>query len=64
MSVEERADGTVGFTTSEPTEVLHLLTSWARNRPDPIELDGLTVSRPSLEDVYLALTTSEPGDAR
>ena len=62
--VEERADGMVGLTTSEPTEVLHLLTSWARDRPDPIELEGLTVTRPSLEDVYLALTASEPEDAR
>ena len=57
-------DGMVGLTTSEPTEVLHLLTSWARERPDPFELDGLTVTRPSLEDVYLALTASEPEDAR
>ena len=57
-------DGMVGLTTSEPTEVLHVLTSWARDRPDPFELDGLTVTRPSLEDVYLALTASEPEDAR
>ena len=64
VAVDERADGTVRFTTSEPTEVLHRLTSWARDRPDPIELDGLTVTRPSLEDVYLALTASEPEDAR
>ncbi len=64
VAVDERGDGTVGFTTSEPTEVLHLLTSWARDRPDPIELDGLTVTRPSLEDIYLALTASEPEDAR
>ncbi len=65
VPVEARSDdGMVGFTTSEPTEVLHRLTSWAQDRPDPFELDGLTVTRPSLEDVYLALTASEPEDAR
>ena len=64
VAVDERADGTVRFATSEPTEVLPRLPSWARDRPGPIELDGLTVTRPSLEDVYLALTASEPEDAR
>ncbi len=65
VPVEARSDdGMVGFTTSEPTEVLYRLTSWAQDRPDPFELDGLTVTRPSLEDVYLALTASEPEDAR
>ncbi len=64
VAVEGRANGTVGLTTSTPTEVLHRLTSWARDRPDPVELAGLTVTRPSLEDVYLALTASEPEDAR
>ncbi|UDY34518.1 ABC transporter ATP-binding protein [Dermatobacter hominis] len=64
VAVESTSDGMVGLTTSEPTEVLHLLTSWAQDRPDPFELEGLTVARPSLEDVYLALTASEPEDAR
>jgi ABC-2 type transport system ATP-binding protein len=40
--------------TEEPTAVLHTLTSWALGRG--VELDGLTVARPSLEDVYLELT--------
>jgi ABC-2 type transport system ATP-binding protein len=43
--------------TAEPTRVLYALTSWARERD--IELAGLTVTRPSLEDIYLELTTGE-----
>ena len=38
----------------DPTAVLHALTSWAI--ATGVELDGLTVTRPSLEDVYLELT--------
>jgi ABC-2 type transport system ATP-binding protein len=33
------------------------LTTWAVERG--LELDGLTVARPSLEDVYLQLTGAE-----
>jgi ABC-2 type transport system ATP-binding protein len=36
------------------TGALHALTGWARARGD--ELEGLAVTRPSLEDVYLRLT--------
>ena len=43
--------------TDEPTPVLHRLTGWALDRG--IELAGLTVSRPSLEDVYLELTAGQ-----
>jgi len=32
---------------------LHVLTGWALERG--VELEGLTVSRPSLEDVYLEM---------
>jgi ABC-2 type transport system ATP-binding protein len=39
---------------AEPTAVLHSLTQWALQRGEV--LTGLTVNRPSLEDVYLALT--------
>ncbi|MCB2222685.1 MAG: ABC transporter ATP-binding protein [Actinobacteria bacterium] len=38
----------------DPTEALHRLTTWAMERG--IRLPGLTVARPSLEDVYLELT--------
>ncbi len=40
--------------TAHPTTVLRDLTQWAIARGE--ELDGLTVARPSLEDVYLQLT--------
>ena len=40
--------------TAHPTAVLRDLTTWAIERGE--ELDGLTVTRPSLEDVYLQLT--------
>ena len=40
--------------TAHPTAVLRDLTSWAIGRGE--ELEGLTVARPSLEDVYLRLT--------
>jgi ABC-2 type transport system ATP-binding protein len=43
--------------TTEPTRVLHELTHEAL--AEGRELDGLTVRRPTLEDVYLALTGDE-----
>jgi ABC-2 type transport system ATP-binding protein len=43
--------------TSEPTRVLHELTTKAL--AEGIELDGLQVRRPTLEDVYLSLVAQE-----
>jgi ABC-2 type transport system ATP-binding protein len=43
--------------TEQPTRLLHELTEWALAAR--VDLDGLEVSRPSLEDVYLQLT-AEP----
>ncbi len=55
-------DGRVTIETSEPTTTLHQLTGWATEQS--VELEELTVSRSSLEDVYLELTaeaeTKEP----
>ena len=51
------ADGRVLLATTEPTRALHVLTGWALERGE--ELDALTVTRPSLEDVYLRLTGAE-----
>ena len=42
---------TVSYQTDRPTALLHALTGWAAGRE--MELDGLEVTRPSLEDVYL-----------
>ena len=46
--------------TEEPTRVLHELTG--RALADGIELEGLTVRRPTLEEVYLSLTASEDSE--
>src|SRR5262249_7233946 len=46
--------GAVVIETARPTEDLHRLTGWAMRRG--VTLSGLTVDRPSLEDVYLRLT--------
>jgi ABC-2 type transport system ATP-binding protein len=52
----------VELRTTEPTRALNLLTGWALARGE--ELDALTVTRPSLEDVYLRLTSAqEPAHA-
>jgi ABC-2 type transport system ATP-binding protein len=40
--------------SANPTAELHRLTSWAMEHD--VTLSGLTVDRPSLEDVYLRLT--------
>jgi ABC-2 type transport system ATP-binding protein len=42
------------MTTNEPVKVLHEVTGWSLQQG--IDLEALTVSRPSLEDVYLELT--------
>jgi ABC-2 type transport system ATP-binding protein len=46
--------GTVEHETEDPTTLLHELTGAALARGE--RLEGLTVTRPSLEDVYLELT--------
>ena len=50
----ERHDRTLRFRTPTPTQDLAPLLSWAAVRG--AELDGLTIARPTLEDVYLQLT--------
>ena len=45
--------------TDRPTKTLHELT--ARALAENRELEGLVVTRPSLEEVYLQLTDEEPG---
>jgi ABC-2 type transport system ATP-binding protein len=57
--VRYRQDGhDVVIRTSEPTKILHELTAAAL--AEGRELDGLSVRRPTLEDVYLSLTSEEP----
>ena len=49
----------VELRTSEPMRTLNDLTGWAL--AEGVELQGITVSRPSLEDVYLDLTSGGLG---
>ena len=52
-SAKRDGDG-VQIETGDPTHVLYGLTSWAVEMK--VALDGLEVTRPSLEDVYLQIT--------
>ncbi|MFQ5516798.1 MAG: ABC transporter ATP-binding protein [Acidimicrobiia bacterium] len=49
-------DGIVRLTTDDLTGCLYRITGWALEKG--LELEGLSVTRPSLEDVYLQLTES------
>ena len=55
------SDGEALITSQTPTADLHRLTAWALDHGG--ELESLTVSRPSLEDVYLTLIADETGGA-
>jgi ABC-2 type transport system ATP-binding protein len=57
--VVEAGGGLIEMRTSQPTSVLHDLTGWATEHQ--VELHGLEVVRPTLEDVYLELTGGEAG---
>ena len=46
--------------TDTPTKTLYALTQWANERG--LELEELTVSRPSLEDVFLDLAAPRDGE--
>ena len=50
-------DGVATIETTTPTRAVNQITAWALEKG--IELEGLEVSRPSLEDVYLELTRGE-----
>jgi ABC-2 type transport system ATP-binding protein len=54
-------DGRLVIEADEPTEVLHRLTGWAIDHNTT--LPGLTVDRPSLEDIYLGLTAVQAESA-
>jgi len=57
--VAEGDDGEYRLETDDPTRLLHELTEWALSAR--VELQGIQVARPSLEDVYLQLTAGEEG---
>jgi ABC-type multidrug transport system ATPase subunit len=45
----------ISIETTEVTEVVHALTSWAT--ANSVRLDSLSVMRPNLEDTFLRLTS-------
>jgi ABC-2 type transport system ATP-binding protein len=47
----------VEFATTAPTAAVHAVTGWAMERG--IEIPGLVVTRPSLEDVFLQLAQQD-----
>ena len=47
-------NGSVSFHSGDPVRTLHDLTEWALARN--VDLEGLEVRRPTLEDIYLELT--------
>ena len=49
----------VELETKDPTRTLYELTSWAVQAG--IALEGLQVTRPSLEDIYLEITKEPEG---
>ncbi len=53
--------GEYAFDTEDATADLHELTTWALEGGHPLE--GLEVTRPTLEDVYLELTEAAPAGA-
>ena len=55
-------DGRYAITTAAPTHGLHRLTGWAVEQG--IELEELSVTRPSLEDLFLELVDSPEQDSR
>jgi ABC-2 type transport system ATP-binding protein len=58
-STARRVADELELSVTDPTRVLHELTAWAVARG--VELEGLVVSRPTLEDIYLELTGGEAG---
>lgn len=59
-----RDGDTAVIETDTVAETVHAVTGWAIEHD--VDLEGMTVTRPSLEDIYLQLTSevadgSEPG---
>jgi ABC-2 type transport system ATP-binding protein len=57
LGTADRVNGDLSLTVDDPVAVLHALTGWALERG--LELEGLEVRRPTLEDIYLELTASQ-----
>jgi ABC-2 type transport system ATP-binding protein len=63
LEVEVRVSGRlVEASIDRPTAAVHRITGWALERG--VELESLSVSRVSLEDVYLSLTDGAMDESR
>ena len=60
LGASDGGDGLTEVRSADPTRDLHALTSWAL--AEGVELEDLTVSRLSLEDVFLRLTDEGNGE--
>ena len=60
LAPSDAGEGLTEVRTADPTRDLHTLTSWAL--AESVELGDLTVSRLSLEDVFLRLTEEGDGE--
>jgi ABC-2 type transport system ATP-binding protein len=58
---QKSANGLIEIESETPTQLLHELTSWAISQN--VELEGITVSRASLEEIYLRLTREAENEA-
>lgn len=54
VTPDRAREGVVEIDSPSPTSTLHQLTAWALEKN--LDLDDISVSRPSLEDIYLELT--------
>lgn len=60
LGATAKSDGTMVISTTDVVPVLNALTGWAID--NGVDLDELAVFRPTLEDVYLELTRTEPSE--
>jgi ABC-2 type transport system ATP-binding protein len=61
LSAPPGPDGYTEITPADVLQALHQLTGWAID--NGTSLEGLEVTRPSLEDIYLSLTGPPSGDS-
>jgi len=61
LSAPPGPDGYTEITPADVVQALHQLTGWAIDHRTSLE--GLEVTRPSLEDIYLSLTGPPSGDS-
>jgi ABC-2 type transport system ATP-binding protein len=61
VAAQDAGDGAVVISTSTPTATLRTLTTWVVDHGG--ELPQLSVTRPSLDDIYVALTASNDGES-